>query len=137
MKKDSRMKKDNPMKKDNRMKKNLIALLVMGTLGMVPTQALAGAVAGPVHHRDTVSPNSTDVFTIVFEGAQRANIRIKGDHSSDLDCFVYDSNGYEIDSDVDFTDYCVLSWTTGWTGKYRVKIRNRGNSYNEYHLTTN
>ena len=117
--------------------KKIATLCLALAIGMTPTYALAGAVGGPVSHRDTVSPFKTDVFQVVFEGEQRANIRIEGDHSTDLDCFVYDSNGNVIASDTDFTDYCVLSWTARWTGKYRVKIRNHGKNYNEYHLTTN
>ena len=49
----------------------------------------------------------------------------------------YDSNGNLIDSDTDYTDNCVCTWTPRWTGNFRIKIVNRGGVYNRYILRTN
>lgn len=134
------------------MMKAVHSLLSAGFIGLLVSSAWAaspdsrkvvdclkrtGAVNGPVSLRDTVSPNATRVHEVVFEGEQRASIRVQGDHSTNLDCFVYDSYGQVIASDNDSSDYCVLSWTAARTERYRVHIRNHGKSYNEYRMTTN
>lgn len=108
----------------------LVGSLVSGTV-------YAGAVDGPLTHRDTINPYDSDRYSIVFERERRARIDIVGDSSSDIDCYVYDSEGNLIDQDSDFTDHCILSWTPRWTGKYSVVIKNRGSKYNEYRLRTN
>ena len=51
--------------------------------------------------------------------------------------YVYDNNGNLIDSDTDYTDNCVCTWTPRWTGNFRIRVVNRGNVYNQYILRTN
>lgn len=99
--------------------------------------AIAGQVGGPTGHRDTVLTNSSDSYNITFRGQELAQVLIRGDGSSDLDCFAVDNNGNLVDSDVDFTDTCLLEWNPIWTGKFRITIVNVGNSDNEYSIVTN
>ena len=49
---------------------------------------------------------------------------------------IYDENGNLIDSDTDSTDECLCTFTPRWTGQFKIKIKNRGNVYNEYQITT-
>jgi hypothetical protein len=92
---------------------------------------------GPNYHRDSVLAGHTDVYIIAFNGDEEAQIAVSGDGSTDLDLYVYDENGHLIASDDDNTDECRVSWTPAWTGKFTVKIVNRGNVYNDYLLLTN
>lgn len=108
----------------------LVGLLISSTVE-------AGAAGGPVHHRDTIAPRGRDQYSLVFERGSRARIEINGDSSSDIDCYVYNSDGLVVDSDSDFTDLCILSWYPAWTGKFTIVIKNRGSKYNEYRLRTN
>lgn len=55
-------------------------------------------------------------------------------HETDLDLYIYDENGNLIDSDIDNTDICVCTWTPRWTGRFKIKIVNRGSVYNNYRL---
>ena len=97
----------------------------------------SGAVAGPRYHSDTVGANSSDTYNKVFKGGELAVVSVMGDGDTDLDVYVYDSNGNLVASDVDATDDCVISWTPKWTGEFRIVIKNKGSVYNSYTLTTN
>lgn len=96
-----------------------------------------GRTAGPGSTTDIVSAHSTDTYTIRFRGGEPARVVVQGDGDTDLDCFVYDENGYRIDSDLNYIDRCTLSWQPAWTGPFRIEIRNLGGVWNRYTLVTN
>lgn len=110
----------------------LCALLV-GTL----TSVWAGAVGGPKQTRTRVQPGGTDVFTVAFRAGESARILLSGDGDTDLDLYIFDALGNLISKDDDRTDDCVAQWTPRWTGKFTIKVVNRGAVYNEYTLITN
>ena len=78
----------------------------------------------------------TDVYTVTFRSGQEAWVYVSGDGDTDLDLYIYDENGNLIDSDTDSTDECLCTFTPRWTGQFKIKIKNRGNVYNEYQITT-
>lgn len=96
-----------------------------------------GAVNGPRYKVTSVNANSTDRYVISFYAGQRAEVGVSGDGDTDLDLYVYDSNGNLIGSDTDYTDDCYVSWTPRWTGSFTIKVVNRGRVYNRYVLVTN
>ena len=96
-----------------------------------------GAVNGPSKHYDSVNGNSTDTYQISFIADYLAEILVSGDGDTDLDLYVYDSNGNLIASDTDYSDDCYVCWVPKWTGKFIVKIVNRGPLYNRYVILTN
>lgn len=96
-----------------------------------------GSVYGPSRHFDSVNGHSTDTYQISFIANQLAEIGVSGDGDTDLDLYVYDSNGNLIEQDTDYTDDCYVRWVPKWTGRYIVKIVNRGPVYNRYVLLTN
>lgn len=91
-------------------------------------------IGASVDHRDRVNSNSSDVYYFDFRGGCEASVTVIGDHDTDLDLYIYDENGNLIDSDIDNTDICVCTWTPRWTGRFKVKIVNRGSVYNQYRL---
>lgn len=95
-----------------------------------------GAVGGPRSTVDRVLSNTTDVWEIRFRGGERGSIRVDGDDDTDLDCYVY-AAGTLIAYDTDLTDHCVLDWYQPSTGIVRLEIRNLGDVYNQYILSTN
>ena len=96
-----------------------------------------GAVGGPRYNRTSVRANGSDVYNISFRAGELAIVTVIGDGDTDLDLYVYDNNGNLIDSDTDYTDNCVCTWTPRWTGNFRIKVVNRGRVYNNYILRTN
>ena len=96
-----------------------------------------GNVNGPSRHYDSVNGNSTDTYQISFIADELAEILVSGDGDTDLDLYVYDSNGNLIEKDTDYTDDCYVRWVPKWTGRFIVKIVNRGPIYNRYVILTN
>lgn len=96
-----------------------------------------GRVGGTSRTVSWVGGNSTDTYVIRFIANEYAEIYVSGDGDTDLDLYVYDSNGNIIVGDDDYTDECYVRWVPSWTGAYTVKIVNRGPVYNDYVLLTN
>lgn len=115
----------------------IFKIITLFTVIFTSSNAIAGAVGGPQSKRDTVMPGKSDIYTVVFEAQEPARVFVRGDGSSDLDCYVYDNGGHLVSSDDDSTDVCTLRWTPSWTGKFQIKIVNRGTSANEYLIRTN
>lgn len=83
---------------------------------------------------EVVKPNATDVYNKVFYKGETAIIYVNGDGDTDLDLYVYDENSNLVDSDTDETDTCICSFTPKWRGNFTIKVKNRGNISNRYHL---
>lgn len=96
-----------------------------------------GATRGPGVHGDTVLAGRNDVYSLTFHGGEVARVGVVGDHSTDLDLYVYDENGNQVCADDDYTDVMYCSWTPRWTGSFTVKIVNRGGVYNDYRMVWN
>jgi hypothetical protein len=114
--------------------------VIVELIGRVRQEAVTvtrGRVGGPASHYDEVLARTTDVYTMSFRGGEWAEIRVRGDGDTDLDCYVYDQNGNLIDSDTDYTDYCILGWVPRWTGSFTLRIQNLGWVWNGYILVTN
>ena len=96
-----------------------------------------GAVNGPSRHYDSVNGNSTDTYQVNFIANYLAEVAVSGDGDTDLDLYVYDSNGNLIASDTDYSDDCYVCWVPAWTGRFVIKVVNRGPVYNRYVIMTN
>lgn len=97
----------------------------------------AGEKGGPKGGSHIVGGERTHWFEMTFEGSESALIIVSGDGDTDLDLYVYDEFGNEVASDNDWTDQCLVSWTPIWTGKFTIKVVNRGGRANLYRLRTN
>ena len=62
---------------------------------------------------------------------------VVGDGDCDLDLYIYDENGNIVASDTDYTDQCICRWVPSWTGKFIIRIVNRGYVYSNYIIATN
>lgn len=96
-----------------------------------------GAVNGPARSVDVVRANSTDTYQIRFVAGSLAEVLVSGDGDTDLDLYVYDGNGNLIARDADYTDDCYVSWIPAWTGRFIIKVVNRGPVANRYVIMTN
>lgn len=109
----------------------------LSTAPQAAAPAAKGRAGGPGITSTCVLANSTDIFVETFRAHEQAVVIVDGDGDTDLDTYVYDENGNLIDSDDDYTDYCILSWTPRWTGAFRIEVKNLGGIANCYTLTTN
>jgi hypothetical protein len=101
------------------------------------SQATRGRVGGPGKNNSFVRGDGTDRYEMSFIKGELAEIAVIGDGDTDLDLYVYDSNDNLIAEDSDYTDSCFVSWVPKWTGRYTVRIVNRGPVTNYYLLITN
>lgn len=109
--------------------------IIIDDLEALKTQR--GAVTGPKYKYERVLPKAVDTYVIDFEGKQEAIVYVKGDGSTDLDLFIFDENGNQVDEDRDYSDECAVSFIPKWTGKFKIKIVNNGSIYNDYVIRTN
>lgn len=96
-----------------------------------------GAVGGPKYAYGTVYAHSYTYYDAKFWANEIAEVVVSGDGDTDLDLYVYDENGNLITSDTDYTDDCYVRFYPRWTGRFRIKIVNRGGVYNNYAIVTN
>jgi serine/threonine protein kinase/uncharacterized protein YhfF len=87
-------------------------------------------------HVDVVEAESTDVYELTFVGGMEATVFVEGDGDTDLDLYVVDEAGNRVCVEDDYTDVMICSWRPPRTAEYRVAIRNLGDVYNEYTLST-
>jgi hypothetical protein len=83
---------------------------------------------------ETVRAKSSDKYTYRFYAGETVYIYVNGDGDTYLDLYVYDENGNLIDSDTDYGDTCLCSFTPRWTGRFTIKVKNLGNVYNRYKI---
>lgn len=119
------------------LKKVIGSLALLAGLVLCVGSANAGVVPGPQHAYGTVAAGSSNSYVLNLRGGTQARIAVSGDGDTDLDCYLYDQNGSEVDRDDDSTDECRLVNTPLWTGPFQLVIKNRGSVYNEFELRTN
>ena len=117
--------------------KSLVSFLVVSTVTLCAGVALAGDIRGPQMAHD-IAPARTNVdYVVAFRGGERAAVYVKGDGSTDLDCFLINPNGVTVASDTDGTDTCLLEVIPVFTTGYTVRITNLGFVGNEFWMRTN
>lgn len=99
--------------------------------------ATRGAVGGAREGMYRVERYSTNTHRISFRAGEPAVVYINGDDDTDLDLYVYDENGYLIDSGLGYSDQERVEWTPRWTGEFRIEVRNLGGIWNGYYFATN
>ncbi len=96
-----------------------------------------GAVGGPYYLLRSVNRKSTNEYIVGFRANELAEVAISGDGDTDLDLFVFDTNGNLIASDNNYSDQCYVSWVPRFTGEYIIVVKNYGPVYNDFYLITN
>ena len=112
-------------------------LLVLADKVKTDGNTTRGAVGGPKSGATVVYGGSTDTYTIYFKSGIPAEVAVSGNGATDLDLYVYDQNGNLITGDDDYSDDCYVCWTPAWTGKFFIKVVNRGRYNNYYRIATN
>ena len=110
---------------------------LLGLIASVEKSQTRGAVGGWRYDYSSVNAYSTVQYAISFRAGERAVVAVSGDGDTDLDLYIYDSNGNLIGSDTGYSDDCAVAWYPRWTGKFYIRIKNRGGVYNRYYMQTN
>ena len=107
---------------------HLLALVAeCQTVSRKPTAAL-------FYHNDYIAPKGTHRWDVPLEGGHHSIVQLSGDGSSDLDLYLYDPEGREIDKETSAGDQCGLTIFEDLSS-VTVKIVNRGHVTNNYRLT--
>ena len=83
---------------------------------------------------DYIAPHKTHIWTVPLSGGKHSFVHLSGDGSSDLDLYLYDLEGREIDKNTSASDQCGLT-VFEELSTIVVKIVNRGSVTNNYSLT--
>ena len=70
-------------------------------------------------------------------GGYTAECAVVGSGNTDIDLYVYDSNGNLIVKDEGPTDVCYAAWVPRWNGTFLIKIVNRGSYSNQCAIASN
>ena len=114
---------------------NLLALI--DNIDAEAKGAQRGNINGPSRDYAAVNGKSYINYTASFVANELAEVLVSGDGDTDLDLYVYVSNGNLIASDTDYSDDCYVRWIPAWTGRYTIRIVNRGPVYNRFVILTN
>lgn len=114
---------------------NLLALI--DNIDAEAKGAQRGNINGPSRDYAAVNGNSYMDYTASFIANELAEVLVSGDGDTDLDLYMYDSNGNLIAQDTDYSDDCYVRWVPAWTGRYTIRIVNRGPVYNRFVILTN
>jgi len=110
----------------------LLTLAVVASLALVSSVAIAAPVGGQKSGHDTIQSGYVQTYTLALRRGEPTVIVVAGNDASDLDCYLYDDGGNEVDRDDDNTDVCRLEVKPLWTGIFTLKIVNVGERTAQY-----
>lgn len=96
-----------------------------------------GAVGGERGMTDVVYGRTYNDYVVAFKKGIIAQVALSGNGNTDLDLYIYDENGNEIECDNDYSDDCYVSWYPRWTGNYLIRVVNLGTYRNTFTIVTN
>ena len=122
------------------MKSNLVSKIVFTVVAMVVfvLPSLADSTMGSGLHRDRVAGHGTDRYTITFVAGETASVGISGDHTTELDLYVYDDQGNLVARDDNgYGDERLVKMIVYRTSVFTIRVVNRGSVYNDYAIGHN
>lgn len=104
--------------------------------GVFAAAALMAGWAGTAQAETyRVNANSTDTISLNICNPQ-VRVTVDGDNDTDLDFWVYDSNGNLVHQDTDTTDITFFTVSGGGGCRnYSLRVQNLGSVYNQYTVT--
>ncbi|MDR3153759.1 MAG: hypothetical protein LBW85_05675 [Deltaproteobacteria bacterium] len=88
-------------------------------------------------HRDRVNPNTTDIYTVRYNGNELARTTVVAEENADLDLYVYDSAGALVAYDNDPTGIGICVWMPQRTDDFRIRVKNMTGGFVHYLIFTN
>ena len=112
-------------------------ILTLMAIGLILTTSVTSFAQQIYARTDVVRAHSTNVYHWTFVGREWEVLAVSGDGDTDLDLYVYDENGNLIAKDDDYSDDCLVRFIPRWTGRFTIKVVNRGHYTNRYTIATN
>jgi len=115
---------------------NAATLAAIDSIGKQGVRSM-GATQGPKFGVGSLRGRTKDKYEIGFTAGEVAEVSVIGDGDSDLDLYIYDSDGGLVAKCVDGSDRCYLTWRPTRSMVYRIEVHNLGKVFNKYEVRTN
>lgn len=103
------------------------------SLLFVTSIASADPLRGDITDRDVLFPGGEITYKIAVEGGRAmTRFKVEGDGDSDIDCFVYDSDGDLVERDITSSSSCSIDVQPRYISTYIIKVRNVGDDVSAY-----
>ena len=109
-------------------------ITVLALVGGVSMPVFAGGVHGARVEPCNGSAGATDRCTAFLYAGEWASVIVRSDGYTDLNVYVYDEAGNLITKDDDYSDTCVAQWRVYFTGRFLIKVMNRGTVHDNYSI---
>lgn len=106
--------------------------MVAALLGSLLTAGLTKVAVAQDYRIYRVEAFSTRTFHVSYGRGETAEVAIIGDGDNDLDIYVYDSAGRLVTYNEGDADQEYVRWRASYSGKYKVKIVNRGHVWSKF-----
>lgn len=112
--------------------------ILLGLIEDLRAESTKGVAGGPVYSIVKIRAGGADTYASVpFEGGKYAEVYIEGKGNSDLNLYIYDDQNRLVCSDTDISDIAYCGWRPASEGAFKLTIKNKGKSSNQYSLITN
>ncbi len=108
--------------------------LTILTLGSLMQAASGSPLDGTAGTQDVVPARGTVGYEVFLSGGETTHIAVVGDGDTDLDLYIYGTNGKLVAYDSDLGDECVSVVFPRWMGRFFFQVDNLGPVYNEFEL---
>lgn len=109
--------------------------LIEGLSSSAKSRGYAGS--GYINGTWRIDAYSSREFKWTFMGKEEAELLFNGDNDTDLDFYIYDSEGELLTSDTGKTDNAHFKWVPPYTKEYTFRVVNHGNVYNDVRILSN
>lgn len=111
---------------------------ILGLVDDLRAEATKGVITGPVYNIATLSAGRGDTYGgIDFRGGEYAEVYVEAKSSVDLNLMVTDAQGRLVCADTDSSHIAYCGWRPDSTGRFTLKVENKGKSGTGYALMTN
>ncbi|MDR5652005.1 hypothetical protein [Ruixingdingia sedimenti] len=112
--------------------------LIAGLIEDTRAEADKGVLSGPIYGIAALSPGKADLYEhIDFRGGEYAEVYVEAKKPTDMQLYVEDDRGRLVCSDTDKSHIAYCGWRPAETGRFTLRVENRGRMRSDYALMTN
>lgn len=111
---------------------------LLGLIEDLRVETTKGVITGPVYSIASLAGGRSDTYGgIDFKGGEYAEVYVEAKSSVDLNLTVTDSQGRLVCADTDSSHIAYCGWRPDSTGRFTLKVENKGGAGTGYALMTN